>query len=226
MKSEDLFEQFCTSRNLPLFRCVNPSVPTTEKRSKSADYILLAQGNPIVVEVKELNPNPQEKAFVQRLSDQGEQAGFTSEPGKRLRKTIDDAMPQLRETSLGLIPTLLVVFDNSGLPLTRLEPYEILTGMYGLEQVVFQVPKDPHEKPGVINHKFGPNQKVSPAHNTTLSAVAVLYQLRDSNQALELYHNDYAVHGIDPQWLRVNNCRQWNRESSNRGDSFREWMKL
>lgn len=225
-KSEALLEQFCTSHNIPIFKCVNPFTHTSQEKRKTADYVLLAQGHPIVTEVKQLNQSPEDKTFLRDYASNESSKFMVTEPGRRVRKAIDDAMPQLRETSCGVRPTLLVLYDNTAAHLQRLQPYEVLTGMYGLEQVVIGVPKERGHKAVQLGHKFGPKQKVSTEHNTTLSAVGVLITVQESAQRIDIYHNDYAGKEIQPDWLRANGCHHWRRQPSEEQNSYREWIEI
>jgi hypothetical protein len=222
-KSEALLEQFCSTNHLPLFRCVNPHHGETKR---TADYVVVLKGHAIVVEVKQLESNPEEKQFLAD-SMRGDTAHFlTTIPGSRVRDMIESARVQLKNTSIGILPTLLVLFDNSSIPLNHLAPYEILTGMYGVEQVVIGVPRQPSSPPFVLGEKHGPNQGVTRTQNTTISCVSVLWQDNQADLKLEVYHNDFATNEIDPDWFRIDPCRHWKRRDSERDSSFRGWVQI
>ena len=180
----------------------------------------------IVVEVKQLEENPEEKKHLKQYIREGSTDTILGEPGKRLRNVIKKAMPQLKETSRNLVPTMLVVYDNTILTLGALHRYEIITGMYGLEEVVIGVPQDLEREPYLADHKFGSKQKVSPSHNTTLSAVAVMEKIKDISIRLDIIHNDYSINPLDPEWVRHDGCHHWKREESKRTNAWRNWDEL
>ena len=218
-KSEELFENFCISHCLPLFRCVSAS----EYEIQIADYLLAFNGHVLVIEVKQPDVSPQDETFLKNpVSD--DSPAMCIEPGRRVRKMIDDAGPQLRQISHGILPAMLVAFDNTEVPLPKLQPHDILTGMYGLEQVVVGRSTQKTRKSVLVDHRFGPKQKVSPDHNTTIGAVGVLTLFSDDALQMDIYHNDYAANKISPDWFSFDGCRHWKRQPSERRDQYREWM--
>jgi len=60
-----------------------------------------------------------------------------------------------------VVPVVLVLYNNLPLELgDRLSPYEIRVGMYGLETIIFSIPKG-YLGPTVIDRKFGPKRKLT-----------------------------------------------------------------
>ena len=178
----------------------------------------------IVVEVKQLELTPEEKDHMRKFREEKSTGVVHSEPGKRLRKVIDSGMPQLKEVSQCKHPTMLVVYDNSGFPITRLEHYEINSGMHGLEQVEISVPANPNISPFVSGHKYGPNQKVSESHNTTLSAITIIRKPGEGSFFLDIYYNDYAKNPIHPLWLNHDIIHHWIRKPSDKPNQYRSWQ--
>ena len=100
----------------------------------------------------------------------------------------------------------------------HVDPYDIMTAMKGLDTVPVTVPKDPNVQPSFGDPKSGPDKRMTTSHNTTISAVAVIRKASEEGYILDVYHNNFAVNPIDPEWLRRPDIRQWKiREGSTSG---------
>jgi hypothetical protein len=73
--------------------------------------------------------------------------------------------------------------------------------MYGLEVAEMAIaPTGSGQNPAITGFRFGGKRKVTPDHNTTLSAVAALNDLTPE-LTLWVYHNIYAAIPLDPRLL-------------------------
>lgn len=80
-----LFERFCADTGMP---CVRLEPGPAGRRTP--DYELRLQEPPILVEVKQIDPNPEDEARLRAFADTGEYS-FDGVPGDRLRGRISKA---------------------------------------------------------------------------------------------------------------------------------------
>lgn len=203
-ESETIFRRFCESLGWRV-RCVDPhSMP---QGSNAPDFYLQpASRAGIVVEVKQFDPNPEE-----REAAQGRGSGVLGgKPGHRLRQVISKANNQLK--ALGRSdPGMLVVYNRT--PCTLHDgPYAVLTAMRGLDVIEYYVPTD-QGSPIPIRERPGPGKKLTREMNTSVSCIAVLRELFDGvpvpfglggpepEYHLAVYHNPFAKHPLDPGHL-------------------------
>jgi hypothetical protein len=88
-KSELLFESCCRIYGIQYQRVHE----TTEPRP---DYELIIEGQQILAEIKQFDPNADEREAMERRA-RGEQVVWGSKPGERLRRAIRSANTQLRQ---------------------------------------------------------------------------------------------------------------------------------
>ena len=143
--SELLFEDFCRQTEISWKRLEGEEI---EKgvRPKTPDYELLIDDRAIIAEVKEIAKNKEEKESERLLKERGYGTVLGGTPGARVRKKIKDSSPQIRKRTLGRYPGILVLYDY-GQTANHLDPYHVMTAMYGLEVVDIAVPADPSIKP-------------------------------------------------------------------------------
>ena len=182
-ESEQLFEEFCEGAGWEWERV---SVAHAGEGRRPDYSIRLQSGDPLFIEVKQFDPNPEEKAALSKTM-----RVFQTVPGDRIRKAVQSGAPQLKALSQGQWPALLVVFDNVG---TRMhtDPYAVLTAMRGLDVVPVTVPADPAESPVFHPSRPGPKKKLTAKANTTLSGIGVL-KAGQFGPSLEVYHNPHAA---------------------------------
>jgi hypothetical protein len=195
-RAEQLFERFCSKAGIN-------ATPIPTGGTKTPDYRLSFGVQEVIAEVKQLDPNDEEKADLAKF-EQGKGAGYSSVPGDRVRRELSKANSQLATIAKGRCPAIIVVYNNVFLRF-HTDPYNIRVGMYGIEQVVVAVSSDPKVRPQYVGLKFGPKRKMTPEHNRTVSAVGVLVlnPPGDLNSPqLIVYHNIYARHPLAPELLR------------------------
>jgi len=219
-QSEELFCRFCKSQGWQVERIDEHSVA---HGSKVPDFLLRSgEGAGIVVEVKQFDPNPEE-----REAAQGRGSGVLGgKPGQRLRQVITKANKQLK--ALGQSgPGMVVVYNRTPCSLHD-DHYAVLTAMRGIDVIEYYVPRD-QGSPIPIRERPGPGKKLTREMNTSVSCIAVLRELFDGvpvpfglggpdpEHDLAVYHNRFAKHPLDPSCLvgsRVTHYRMSEDQSS------------
>ncbi len=216
--SEVLFEQLCRASRL---QCVR-----VERRQgeKTPDYEVHTADGKVIAEVKQFEPNEEEKRLYQQLQDRGYTDVYGGEPGAKVRLKIQPAAKQLKAQSSGQFPTLLVLYNNVPLGPRGVDPYEIKTAMYGIEKIVLS-PDPAGNDLNVVDREFGPKRKVTPTCNTSLSAIGTLLRNSESEPLMAVYHNIYAAMPLPPGWLPEPRFVHYTLGRKNPGE-FQEWTEV
>ncbi len=197
-----LFEAFCTLRGI---WC--GAIP--EATAKRPDYELRINGQMVIVEVKTLEPNPEERVVNARRA-RGEIVAGGGSPGERLRREIRSANKQLKAVVAGRpIPTMLVVFNNSGCGI-HTDAYSVMTAMQGLDVIDVSVPADPALRPTFGPTHTGGEKAMRYDANTSTGAVAILHDLASNDLRLHVFHNRFAAMRLEPQLLRIDGIAQFS----------------
>jgi hypothetical protein len=199
--AEYLFERFCDEHGIPCAR-----VPETT--AKTPDYEILSKTTPVVVEVKDIEPNAEEIESERLLNERGWGNATGGTPGGRVRAKIDAASPQIKARAQGRLPSILVVCDE-GREIGHVEPYHIRVAMYGLEQIYVAVPPPGQGSPYATGMGYGPKRKMTPGHNTSISAIAAMFMPRCDVISLFVFHNKYAKVPLNPALLARHGVRQF-----------------
>jgi hypothetical protein len=210
-QSEKLFEAFCQAKRI---RCVRVGAGA----SRTPDYEIFVPRRKVVVEVKEIAPNPEE-----RPARKGEFVVISSTPGQRVRGKISDAVPQIKARAKGRFPGLLVLMDT-GFWAEHTSPYNIRVAMHGFETLLFAVPNDPSHSPYVVDRKFGGSRKMTPTNNTSVSAVAVIGKI-GGNLDFRIYHNPYAAIPLLPEAIQRYHIPQYALAPKVSG-SIPDWVRV
>jgi len=203
-QSEVYFENFCANSGIAITRIPEGNSPTP-------DYELTINGQRIVVEVKEIVPNKEEQESDRLLHERGYGSALSTTPGDRVRKKISDSSAQIKARMQGTYPSILVLFDR-GLVAGHLGPYNIRVAMYGLEQIHIAVPRDPTVRPYATGMSYGPKRKMTNEHNTSISAIGVLFVPGPNEIVLHVYHNKFAAVPLDPRLPAKHGIRQFKLE--------------
>ena len=222
-ESEELFCRFGKSQGWQVERI---DEHTLGQGSKVPDFLVrLGDGTGIVVEVKQFDPNPEE-----REAAQGRGSGVLGgKPGQRLRQVITKANSQLK--ALGRSDPGMVVLYNRTPCRLHDDPYALLTAMRGID--VLRVPVGSSAGPGSLvrfgRYQQGPDAKLNPERNTSVSCIAVLRELFDGvpvpfglggpdpEHDLAVFHSLFAKHPLDPSSTvgsRVTHYRMKEDQSS------------
>lgn len=219
------FEDYCANSGIACKRIL-------EKDSRAPDYELTIDGQLIIVEVKEISRNKEEQKSDRLLSERGYGAVLSNTPGDRLRKKITDSSPQIKSGTHdiypSILPSILVLCDlkhGCGQIAGHLDPYNIRVAMYGLEQIHVAVPRDRSVSPYIIGKSYGPKRKMTPHHNTSISAIGVLFTPGPNEIALHVYHNKFAAVPFDPRLLAKHGIRQFKLENKVSGNTAK-WEEV
>ena len=198
-----------------------------ETEKKTPDYELDLDGTPVIVEVKEMQPNPSEKASMEKLKREGIGLVTGGVPGERVRSKIESASAQIKARTMGQYPSLLVVCDirhGCGQITGHVDRYNLRVAMEGLDQVVLSVPNDLRKSPQAIGMKSGPRKKMTESANTSISAIAVISTPPGEPIALHVYHNNHAAIPLPVEKIRKCGIPQF-KLSGNTGEPS-DWIEL
>jgi len=219
-QSETWFEEYCNNRKIDFDRI-------EESDEKTPDYTIRLDGQEIIVEVKEILPNAEEKKAMLEAKKNGTPFVTRILPGERIRKKIASASGQIKARTKGKSPSILLICDirnGCGQVIPHLDQYHLRVAMEGLDQVVIGLPEDKNQSPTIIGRKSGPRKKMTPNANTSISAVAVLSTPPGEPIKIEVFHNKYAAHPILPEILRNNGMPQFSL-SDNPGEPS-DWIEM
>jgi hypothetical protein len=108
--SETHFEQWCRLRRI---EC-KPIKKARVDGHKRPDFAIKVGEHWCIVEIKQTDPNPQDKNQLERAQGKEEGSGWWKpSPGSRLIRGIQKAESQLRKFSMRGIPTVVCFFDNT-----------------------------------------------------------------------------------------------------------------
>jgi hypothetical protein len=184
-KSEIDFAQYCASRGYDCRQLEVNGRPVP-------DFEVLASGARIVAEIKEFRANAHDREQARELMQHGISGGEFD--GRRVRRAIEEAAPQLRTFASENVPLLVVLYDNIVVNGTRpygrcpyFDPTQIEWGMYGQHVAEFDVP--PRGKPIWLGDRRGGNRELTQDTRAYISAVAVL---AEQGEFAWFYHNYFA----------------------------------
>ncbi len=187
--SELLFEAYCERAQIAC-----KPVPT-EKGVKTPDFELSIGGQVIIAEVKELTEE-----------DEGPGRVKSEIVGARIREKIRQCARQLKTRTAGRHPGMLVLYRNGNLGYFTAH---ITAAMYGTTVIEVAVPRDRSVRPYIVGERFGPGKWMTPDHNTSISAVGVVFRGGPSwDFDLLVYHNAHAAVPIQPRLLTEHGIRQ------------------
>lgn len=182
-EAEKILEEWAAQHNIR-FRRIR------EGCKKRPDYWLICPGEAIVVEVKDLAPNSEEKHFDRELEATG-YAFHTSTPGCRLRKRIKKAAAKYPPWHKRGIPCVTFVFNNTRF-LSSTSGHQVYAAMFG--RLSFSVPVAGSEEETMFVAQDG---VLTPDSNTSTSAVAVNEWDRRTGFTMIVFHNPYAANELD-----------------------------
>jgi hypothetical protein len=186
--AELYFEQWCDQQGVEYRRI-------SEARGRRPDYAIRMVGGWCVVEVKEIDPLPTDDALARELL-QGQSPARWVEPGARLSGPIRKASRQLKKFSQRGFPTVVCFHDTTiGF---HTEGFHVEQAMLGSELLVFDASGAQGIDDSFLGTKAGGGAAMTPRHNKSISAIAVLHQIGTAGLIVDLYHNPFARVEIPP----------------------------
>jgi len=153
-------------------------------RSKNPDYELFPDKTPIIIEIKDIENNPEEKQAINDIASKGFAVWGSSRVGSKIRNKIKDAHLQLKEGS-NQSPTILLIFDDRNECVSVLSPYEIAVAMYGYETLVLNIDRS-------VSRRFGGGKQMTSSSRQYISAVGIL----NANLTIRLFLNWYTARSL------------------------------
>ena len=207
-QSERWFEDYCSAHAVACERIA-------EEDGRTPDYELTMDGQRLVVEVKEISLNKEERESARLVSERGYGIVLSPTPGNRVRKKIGDSSAQIKARTCGVYPSMLVLCElkgGCGQVGGHLDSYNIRVAMYGLEQVHVVVPSDRDQTAYAAGMSYGPKRKMTEEDNTSISAIGVLSTPKASEIVLHVYHNKHATVPLDSRLLASRGIAQFRLE--------------
>lgn len=210
--SEKLFEDLCR-RSRVRFELI----PTAEKQ-RTADYRIWLGGIETIAEVKQIERGANEQ-YLFGATD----SAFSSDANTRIRKKFQKARKQLKNASGGHLPTLFVLYDNTG-GFSELDNEDFLQAMYGNEVVNVYSTRSGNQ-PKVVRtfHTFEPRTgNVREGWNTSISCFCRLLNNETDIPLLYLFHNEFAANPLPTDVAKLIAFRQYIRPQSSQNE-YRYW---
>ena len=117
---------------------------------------------------------------------------------------------------------MLVIYNNVDVLRGFTDPLQIMSAMYGQYEVVLTRIHGSVSRSRSVSRRLGGGRKLTPEHNTTISAVAVLFE-GPEGPYLVVYHNRFALNPIRPEVLRHPRILQRSIREVGPGE-FPEWV--
>lgn len=217
--SEQKFEQFCTENSIPWKR-----LPTGVEATP--DYEIGICGVSVIVEVKELTPNEDEKRALREMEEE-HSTTWGGTVGQRVRYKIDSSKRQIESLCRNTCPGILLLYDARPTLLRGITPYEIEVAMYGFEAIDLHVPKDPKESVRFGTHRFGKGKKLRHDSHTYISALGVLREVNPQKTLhMDLYHNIHAEKPLPIKSLVQRSDISIFTVAPGKGNEFRGWAQI
>ncbi len=175
-KSESIFEEFCSSNNLPWEKITEGDQPTP-------DYKVVLNAETVIVEVKQIDED-----------DELTEEGSSRIIGDRVREKINDkhTRRQVKVASKEHLPAILLIYNNlDPWQAFGTEQHDFIAAMYGELTGVFNLKKNT-----ITDSYHGRNQSLRQDKNTSFSAVGFLSQTNEGS-AVRIYENVFAECGLN-----------------------------
>ena len=188
-RSEELFETLCSRRKL---QCVR----IQEGKNKTADYEVALGFTTLIVEVKQLDPNEEDKRL-EVVWGTPDSPGVVA-PSDRVQGLISDGYPQVKRSAGGKAPTMIVVYNNSG-DWNWIDAFAVSKAMFG--SFGFRLGLQTDHTIAVIRHGYMGHRKVTKSTFRSLSVVGVMKRKGANELHLDCYHNPFAKIPVSPELL-------------------------
>jgi hypothetical protein len=150
----------------------------------------------LFAEVKQLDPNDADRELAKVWGTP--QSPGSVGPSDRVQALLADGYSQIKRSSEGKWPTMIVVFNNSG-QWNWIDTFAVSKAMFGSYGIVLGL--QPDQTIEVTGYGYMGERKVTKDTFRSLSVVGVLKRTQSDGVALECYHNPFAHVPIAPSVL-------------------------
>lgn len=180
-RSEVIFEEFCSSNNIPW-------VKIAESNQSTPDYKVILNSETVIVEIKQIDK-----------CDELTEVSSTRIVGDHIRERVKAARAQMKVALKERLPAILLIYnDLDPMQMFGTEQHDFIAAMYG-------------EPTGVLNIKenrikdsyCGRNQSLRRDKNTSYSALGLLYQT-NKGPVIRLYKNVFAENKLN--YISIPKC--------------------
>jgi hypothetical protein len=215
--SEQVFEQLCRKHTIPY-----EALPANEGR-KTADYKIRLHDLEAIVEIKQIEAGAHEEELLAG-ADNDDAPPVASDAHIRIRKQFQHARKQLKNSSHARLPTLFVIYDNTG-KLSGMDNEDFLQAMHGNEMLEIKTHRSHPELPRISHFFDSRTAKVRPDLNTSTSCFCRLLTKKDGEPLLYMFHNEDAAISLPRDLARLISDRQFIRAPS-KGNEYRTWVEI
>jgi len=198
--SERHFLAYCRVRQYRVAK-----ITPKEKGGRFPDYEVTTPAGSLIVEIKEFTPNDEDTAFATEMDTTGTASFSSRSIGKRIRKAIIDAAPQLRRYKNTLLPEVLLLYDNMasdsyGGINDYLDPMNVGAGMFG--QPVIRFWRDPSLKsPGAQDATHGGGRQFTETTRLYIGALGVMKVDPAGRVQIDFFHNPFSTKPVWPRYF-------------------------
>jgi len=171
------FELFCKYHNFKYEKIKE------NKDVKTPDYRLFIGNYLIITEVKDLEPNKEDKKALKEFYEKGHVVWGQSKVGSRVRNKIVSCKNQIKRFTKDKYPSILLIFDHRNEITPTLTDYEIKIGMFGFEAININDNSN--------FRKFGGKAQMTKNSRKYISCIGLLKE-NNNKPFLKLYENCYA----------------------------------
>ena len=186
----EFFDALCRERGLSPRRIRESRV----KNARRPDFALQINGKTVIVEVKTIEANAEEKLKLEKVKQGESPVTWSGQPGDRIPKLLRQANNQLRCYVKRNIPGIACLFDDSGADHLYL-PVDIHAGMFGTDVIQIKINRINQNISGA-RLKSGGRETLTQEHNKSISAVLVFP--KHNKSLTRLYHNHFALCPVPP----------------------------
>ena len=173
--------------------------PVPQQEGQRTPDFIIELATRVVCEVKQIEPNPDDRRDVEELSTVGH-GGVRRTTVRwmqnRIRPLLNKSSSQLRRASKEGHPSLLVVYDTTPFG-NYTDDRDVLQGLFGRWSVDAWI--DDTGETRYTQPYFGEDQGLTPDQNTSVSAVAILRGGPEvATLSLTIFDNPHARVRLDP----------------------------
>lgn len=212
--SEELFERYCELNGILCTRIA-------EGEQKRPDYRLNVAGTSVLAEVKKIDPDDADRRMLRQTEEAGSALAYRGELGARIRPKIAKAASQLSKLASSEESCIVVIFNNVFTGFFT-DQTNVMAAMYSGHEFRISLFAEGEEFAG---ERLGGKRRLTEEHNTTVSAVCMLFTDPDGVPYLVVYYNHFAAVPLDPAVLRLGGNVQF-RFKERTGGAFPMWEEV